>query len=159
MVASSTNQRDKKMDKEEIKQTMLSLEADQLTSAQEEYLEYVASARLDRSEPVDIDEQAQAEFAGELSEALDAAVHDHSDKIAKLKSIDFGSKSKVEEGAIVKVAGRLFVIAISTAKFSCHGTEFMGISTRAPIYEKLEGKRAGDKVTFNGKKLPIEDVA
>lgn len=147
------------MNKEDVKQTMLSLEAGQLTSAKEEYLEYVSSARLDRSEPVDLDEQAQAEFASELSEALDAVVHVHSDKIAILKNIDFGSKSQVEVGAIVKVAGRHFVIAISTTKFSCHGKQFMGISTRAPIYSVLEGKRAGDKVTLNGKELLIEEVA
>lgn len=147
------------MNKEAIKQRMLSLEADQLKSAREEYFEYVASARLNRAEPVDIDEQAQAELASDLSEAFDAAVHDHSDKIAALKLVDFGSKSKVEEGAVVKVGGRRFIVAISTARFSCHGEEFMGISTRAPIYDELEGKRAGDKITFNGRELLVEEVA
>lgn len=147
------------MNKEAIKQTMLSLEAEQLKSARHEYADYVTSARLDRSEPVDIDEQSQAELASDLSEALDATVHDHSDKIEVLKAIDFGSKSTVGEGAIVKVGGRRFVVAVSTVRFSCGGEEFMGISTRAPIYSELEGKRAGDKVIINGRELVIEEVA
>jgi hypothetical protein len=35
----------------------------------------------------------------------------------------------------------------------------MGISTMAPIFEAIEGGRAGEAVEFNGRKLVIEDVA
>jgi hypothetical protein len=147
------------MNKQTVKKTMLSLEARDLESAREKYEDYVGSARLDRSEPIEDDEQAQAELASELSEALDDTVHSYSDKIAKLSAIDFGPKSKVEEGAVVKLGGRFFVIAVSTDKFVCDGHEMMGISTQAPIYAALEGKRAGDSVSFNGKDLVIEAVA
>jgi hypothetical protein len=96
------------MNKQIVKQTMLSLETRDLESAREKYLEYVGSARLDRSEPIEDDEQAQAELASDLSEALDDTVHSHSDKIEKLAAMDFGPKSKVEEGAVVKLSGRFF---------------------------------------------------
>jgi hypothetical protein len=59
------------------------LRARDLESAIEKYLEYVGSTRLDRSEPIEDDEQAQAELASDLSEAFDDAVHSHSDKIEK----------------------------------------------------------------------------
>ena len=39
--------------------------------------------------------------------------------------MDFGPKSKVEEGAVVKLGGRFFVIAVSTGKFVCDGNEIM----------------------------------
>ena len=149
----------REMNKEIMKQTMLSLEARDLESAREKYLEYVGSARLDRSEPIEDDEQAQAELASDLSEAFDDTVHSHSDKIEKLSAMDFGPKSKVEEGAVVKLGGRFFVIAVSTGKFVCDGNEIMGISTQAPIYAELEGKRAGDAISFNGTELVIEEVA
>jgi hypothetical protein len=64
-----------------MKQTMLSLEARDLESAIEKYLEYVGSAWLDRSEPIEDDAQAQGELASDLSEAFDDTVHSHSDKI------------------------------------------------------------------------------
>jgi hypothetical protein len=64
-----------------MKQSTLSLEARDLESAIEKYLEYVGSARLDRSEPIENDEQAQGELASDLSEAFDDTVHSHSDKI------------------------------------------------------------------------------
>lgn len=49
------------MDKTIIKETMLSLEDAALEGARDEYFDYVAGARLDRSEPIENDEQAQAE--------------------------------------------------------------------------------------------------
>jgi hypothetical protein len=138
---------------------MLSLEARYLESAREKYLEYVRSDQLDRSEPIEDDEQAQAELASDLSEAFNDAVHSHSDKIKKLAAMDFRPKSRVEEGSVVKLGGRLFVIAVSTGKFMYDGNEIMGISTQAPIYAELEGKRAGDAISFNGREIVIEEVA
>jgi len=59
------------MDKNIIKETMLSLEGEALQSASETYFDYVADAGLHRSEPIESEEQAQAETASDLSEALD----------------------------------------------------------------------------------------
>jgi hypothetical protein len=73
--------------------------------------------------------------------------------------MDFAPKSKVEEGAAVKLGGRFFVIAVSTGNFVCDGNEIMGISTQAPIYAELEGERVGDAISFNGTELVIEEVA
>jgi hypothetical protein len=58
----------------------------------------VADARLDRSEPIESDEQAQAVIASVLSEALDDTLHDHTDKLDKLRGGDFGPTSAVTEG-------------------------------------------------------------
>ena len=87
------------MDKN-IKETMLSLEGAALQSAREKYFDYVADARLDRSEPIESDEQAQAEIASVLSEALDDTLHDHTDKLDKLREVNFGPKSAATEGAL-----------------------------------------------------------
>jgi hypothetical protein len=57
------------MDKKIIKETMLSLEGAVLESDRQKYFDYVAGARLDRTKPIERDEQAHAEIAGELSEA------------------------------------------------------------------------------------------
>lgn len=145
--------------KENIRETMLSLETAALHSARDNYLAYVSSARLDRTEPIENDEHAQAEIASDLAEALDDTLHDYADKLDKLRVIDFSAKSEVKEGAVVKLSGRYFVIAVSTSKFTCHGREFMGISTMAPIFKAIEGARAGETVRFNGQDFTVEDVA
>ena len=144
------------MDKQRVKQTMLELERQKFDASREAYLRFVSSARLDRSEPIENDEQAQAEFAADLSEAFDQPVHAHADKIAKLQTIDFGPKDTVEEGAIVKMMDRTFVIAVATDRFVCDGTELMGVSVEAPLFRAIEGKSAGDSCTFNGRHFVVE---
>lgn len=146
------------MDKQQVKQTMLKLEQQQFEASKEAYLGFVSSAMLDRTEPIEDDELAQAVFARDLSEAFDAPVHAHADKIEKLQRIDFGPKSAVEEGAIVKIAGRQFVVAVATDRFTCEGEELMGISAEAPLYAAIEGKQAGETCSFNGRDLKIEAV-
>ena len=145
--------------KDHIRETMLSLETAALHSARDNYLDYVSTARLDRSEPIENDEPAQAEVASDFAEALDDTLDDYADKLDKLRAIDFGPKSAVAEGAVIKLSGKYFVIAVSTSRFTCHGRELMGISTMAPIFEAIEGARAGETVQFNGRDLTVEAVA
>ena len=138
---------------------MLSLETAALQSARDHYLNYLSTARLDPTEPIENDEQAQAEVAADFAEALDDTLHDYADKLEKLRAIDFGPKSTVSEGAVVKLSGRYFVIAVSTSKFICQGRELMGISTMAPIFAAIDGARAGETVQFNGRNITVEIVA
>ena len=145
--------------KDHLRDTMLSLETAALRSARANYLNYVSTARVDRTESIENDELAQAEVASDLAEALDDTLDDYADKLDRLRLIDFGPKSTVAEGALVKLSGRYFVIAVSTSKFVCHGQELMGISTMAPIYQAIEGARAGETVQFNGRDLLVEEVA
>ena len=145
--------------KDHIRETMLSLETAALHSARDNYLDYVSTARLDRSEPIENDEQAQAEVASDFAEALDDTLDDYADKLDKLRAIDFGPKSAVAEGAVIKLSGKYFVIAVSTSRFTCHGRELMEISTMAPIFAAIEGARAGETVQFNGRDLTVEAVA
>jgi hypothetical protein len=146
------------MDKQRVKQTMLDLEQQRFNASREEYLSFVASARLDASEPIESDEQAQAVFAGALSEAFDQPVHAHADKIARLRRIDFAPKQTVGEGAIVKVMNRYFVIAVATDRFVCDGTELMGVSVEAPLFRAIEGKSAGETCAFGERHVTVELV-
>ena len=147
------------IEKERLRAAMLALEEAELAHAREAYEEYLREAKLDRTEPVESGDQAQAEAAGELAAALDHPVHDHAEKLARLQEIDFGPKQSVAEGAAITVAGRNFVVAVSTTKFTCDGIDFMGISPQAPLYAALEGLGVGDVAEFNGRALEIEAVA
>lgn len=146
------------MNKEDIRNVMVKLEARRFDCTRKAYLDYLAASRLDDDEATVIDEQAQAEFAADLSEAFDQPLHDHETKLAKLRSIDFSPRSSVSEGAVVHVLGRFFVVAVATDRFTCGDDEFMGISTEAPIYQALEGRSAGETIEFNGRSLRIDDV-
>ena len=101
------------MDKKIIKETMLSLEGAALQSAREKYFDYVADARLDRSEPIESDEQVQAEIASDLSEALDDTLHDHTDKLDKLTEL---SNAAIESRKSLSSSTRKTVASSDTAR-------------------------------------------
>ena len=121
------------IDKSHLRTTMLALTGAELTQAHKTYERFLASARLDRSEPIENDEQAQAETAADLAEAFDDREHEAQAKIAALQALDLGPKDEVAPGAAVRIGDRYLVIGVSTAEFSCQGKQFVGISQAAPI--------------------------
>ncbi len=50
------------------------------------------------------------------------------------------------------------VVAVSKPKFKFEDKNFIGISTEAPIYQCIEGKKAGDICHFNNIKFEIQEV-
>lgn len=146
------------MDKSVLKQRMIELETREFQDSMENYRAYLAEARTDPTEPVDIGDHSQAENAGELAEAFDSPVHAHERKIETIKTIDFGPKTSVEPGAVIQLGKRFFVVSVATDSFDCEGETFMGISMQAPVYLALEGMEAGDSAKVNGKTVTIERI-
>lgn len=146
------------LDKSELKKKMLSLTEDELEQALKKYELFLASAQLDRTEPIESDEQAQAETAADLAEAFDDNAHDTQEKMDRLAQIDFGPKDEVSVGAVIRMGDKHLVVAVSTAEFKCGGRPYMGISPAAPIYAALEGKRTGESCEFNGRLIQVDDV-
>jgi transcription elongation GreA/GreB family factor len=146
------------IDKTHLRDTMLALTEAELAQAQKNYERFLSSARLDRTEPIESDEQSQAEAAADLAEAFDDREHEVEAKIAALTALDFGPKDKVEPGAVVRFGERFLVISVSTAEFECQGNKFIGISPAAPIYEALEDKAQGEDCEFRGRKLHIHEL-
>ncbi len=146
------------MDKLALRDKMLELTEAEMAQANAKYESFLMDARLDRSEPIENDEQAQAETAADLAEAFDDKAHEHAVKLARLRKIDFSPKSEVGPGAVIELGNRYLVVAVSTAEFECQGKNFIGISPSAPIYPAIEGKTKGEICEFNGRELEIGAV-
>ena len=146
------------IDKNHLRNTMLALTEAELEQAHKTYERFLSAARLDRTEPIENDEQSQAETAADLAEAFDDREHQVEAKISALNVLDFGPKTEVAPGAAVRIGDRYLVIGVSTGEFSCQGQKFIGVSQAAPIYEALEGKRAGEFCEFRGRKLKVTEV-
>lgn len=146
------------MNKLAVRARMLSLSEEEFQHAKEGYAAFLMSAMLDRTEPVRRDDASMAETASDIAEAFDQPLHISAEKVDRLKAIDFGPKNCVAVGAIVKLNGRFFVVSVPTSRFECDGESFMGISTEAPIYHRMQGLRDGDKFTFGRHPFIIEQL-
>lgn len=147
------------MDKSALQQEILKIIQAELEQSAGNYKTSLGDSMVDRSEPVEIDEQSQAGQAAEIAEALGVDTRNAGDKLAYVSNIDFGSKSEVSEGAVVSVGGRNYVIAVATNAFKSGGKSYVGISSLSPLYKAMDGLEAGESFTLNGKKQKIDSVA
>ncbi len=81
------------------------------------------------------------------------------DELEILSNIDAdGEISEVAPGAVVVTDQRIFFVSVSIEQVEVNGQQIFGMSTKAPIYQALRGKVAGDKLDFNGIHYYIQDV-
>ena len=63
------------VDKEILRQTMLGLEAEQLSASKANYQQYLANAQLNQSDVRDAQDQSQTQQFGDYAELFDAPIH------------------------------------------------------------------------------------
>lgn len=85
-------------------------------------------------------------------------------EITKLKEILFRiqpekSHSKVELGSLVTTSNGIFFISIGIGAFPFEGKSVFCITPMAPVCQLLLGKKAGDQVEWQGKKIDINLVS
>jgi transcription elongation GreA/GreB family factor len=146
------------MDKYMIKQELLKKEVKHIELSIEDYNNFLTASAVKRNEVTDLDDKSHQRQDADLSATLDKAVHNHEAHLAKIRAISFEPKTKVEPGAIVSVNGRCMIVAVSKPPFKIGDRNFIGISTDAPIYAELKGKKAGDSFMFNDQKFTIEII-
>lgn len=113
---------------------------------------------LDKTEVVDDGDQSLHRASIEVSNQLEEQAHVHADHLDAIHKISFEPTDVVQPGAVVSVNGRCMIVAVSKPAFKVGDRDFLGISTQAPIYQNLKGKKAGDSFEFNGNKFTIEAV-
>lgn len=85
--------------------------------------------------------------AREMKETLSRIDQEHHSP-----SIDFGS--------VVETDQNYYYVSVPLGAINMDdGSTVMAISTDAPIYEKLKGKKPGDTFTFNDQDYKIQDVS
>ena len=64
----------------------------------------------------------------------------------------------VQYGAIVLTDKRNFLIASSVEEFKVRGEDYLGVTPKAPLVQAMMGRKAGEKISFNGIDYSIKEV-
>lgn len=67
-------------------------------------------------------------------------------------------RDRVMPGAVVRTNHGTFFISVSIEKFSSDGNDYIGISTKSPLYKAMKGKAARDSFRFNGLRYQIQEI-
>lgn len=89
-----------------------------------------------------------------LAEITDA----QQDSLGALEQLIAARHWEVMVGSVIVTDHRNFLVAATVPSFEVFGVEYTGISPEAPIFKALEGKQAGDKVTFRDITYEIKDI-
>ncbi|MES0825943.1 hypothetical protein [Ruegeria sp. SCP11] len=153
-----TAQTDPAARKKAIIDRLMSLEEQELATAQAHYDAFLKDSQLDDREGHDKDDIASSRENADLAAAFDAPVHAHHAKIDVIENTDFSVTDTVQPGAVVKFNNRRFVVCVSTTRFDVDGKTYMGISTQSPIYLAMVGLQEGDVFTHNGTEFEVQEV-
>ncbi|MCH5598905.1 hypothetical protein [Niabella ginsengisoli] len=146
------------MDKNLIKQELLKKRKKHIKESNESHYNFLSGSDVSLEEVIDLDDRSHQSESADISQRLESTVHNHEQHLATIEAISFEPKTTVEPGAIVSVNGRCMIVAVSKPPFKIGDRNFIGISTDAPIYKEMKGKKAGDSFTFNNQKFTIEIV-
>lgn len=153
-----TTETDRAARKKAVIDRLMSLEAQELATAQAHYDAYLKDAQLDDREVHDKDDIVASRENADLAAAFDAPVHAHHAKIDVIENTDFSLMDTVQPGAVIKFNNRRFVVCVSTTRFDVDGGTYMGISTQSPIYLAMVGLKQGDVFTHNGVEFEVEEI-
>jgi phage terminase small subunit len=146
------------IDKQKVKEVMLRLESKFVEKANINYSEFLEDNQLDGEIAESVDDHSHIVENEEIAHTLERQIFIHQQHIAQLESIDFSSKTHVDLGAVIKINGKYFVVAVAEPKFDFEGKAFIGISVEAPFYAAMRGLKVGSTFTFNNTVFTIEAI-
>lgn len=146
------------MDKRKLKKFLITNEYHKIENNEVRLLEFVKGTMLNRNDVIDQDDQSHHRQEEEVREELHDQVHVHHDHLKEIEALSFVTSHVVEPGAVIKVNDSYMVIATADGNFKFDGKDFISISTKAPLYQCLRGKKKGDMCSFNNFNFIIEEI-
>lgn len=148
----------KKHIRKDVIQHLIQLKQDEINALKESEQIYTESADLDEESSLELDDFAQQSQSTDSARNLQIRINQATEDLNNFKVLRPELIDEITEGNVVLTDKVNFVIGLSFKDFEWENKKFVGISTQAPIFEALVGKRAGDKIEFNGIKYTIEEI-
>lgn len=110
-------------------------------------------------EEYDSTEQSIKSALIEEAEALGDELQFVTDELQELEKIKVNmNPTSVVPGAVVATNHGDFFVSVSIEGFKVGKSSFFGLSRKAPLYQKMKGKRSGDKFRFGKLEYVIKDI-
>jgi len=101
-------------------------------------------------------DESGTEVVDRLATQLNLAEEEY-DRL-NLMRVENRTHDHVALGSIVKTDKRIFYPSVSIERFETDGQTLYGISEKAPLYQAMKGKRAGETFRYRDEEYKILDV-
>lgn len=148
----------KKHIRKEIIDHLIELKRNEIKKLEESRKIYAESADLDEESSLELDDFSQQNQSTDAARSLQLRIDQEKDLLNQFINLRPELVPEITEGNVVFTDKVNFVIGLAFKDFEWEGKRFVGISTSAPIFEALAGKRKDDTLTFNGIDYTIEEI-
>ena len=148
----------KKHIRKEVIAHLIELKSQEIKALEDSHQIFADGADLDEESSLELDDFAQQSQSTDSARSLQIRINQAKENLEAFKNVRPELVDEITEGNVVFTDQVNFVIGLAFNDFEWDNKKFVGISTQAPIFEALVGKREGDKVEFNGIKYTIEEI-
>lgn len=118
----------------------------------------LSGADLDEDDTRDLDDFARQDTLSEMNKRLENQLNDAKVYLEILDGLDISAKETVAPGAVVETDKFNFFISVPNNGIEFNEKRYVGMSTDAPIYQFLKGKKEGETVKFGKQEYTIKAV-
>jgi hypothetical protein len=147
-----------KVDKLQLQKTMLNMYETIINDLKEELKVKETLAHIDEDNTLDPEDYSNQTVSKEMKMLLQKQLDKSQFDFEKVKNMDFSEKSEAVVGALVTTDMFNFILGVATTPFLFGNMQIVGVSTEAPIFSSLLGRKEGDSFQFTGHQYNINYV-
>lgn len=147
-----------KVDKLQLQKTMLNMYETIINDLKEELKVKETLANIDEDNTLDPEDYSNQTVSKEMKMLLQKQLDKAQFDFEKVKNMDFSEKSEAVVGALVTTDMFNFILGVATTPFLFGNLQIVGVSTEAPIFSSLLGRKEGDSFQFTGHQYNINYV-
>ncbi|MBF0598251.1 hypothetical protein [Faecalibacter rhinopitheci] len=144
--------------RKEVKDHLISLKEKEIKALEDSHKIYSDGADLDEETSLKMDDFAQQNQSTESARSLQVRIEQAKENLEAFRTVRPELINEITEGNVVFTDRVNFVIGLAFKEFEWGNKKFIGISTQAPIFQAIVGKRKGDTIEFNGITYTVEDI-
>lgn len=148
----------KKHIRKEVIAHLIELKTNEIEALEDSHKIFAEGADLDEESSLELDDFAQQNRSTDSARNLQARINQAKENLEAFKNVRPELIDEITVGNVVFTDKVNFVIGLAFKDFEWENKKFVGISTDAPIFKVLLGKREGDQVEFNGIIYTIEEI-
>lgn len=152
------NKTERNMNKKEIKAHLIAKQEELLKNLEAVHQNLANASDLDEDDVIDTEDLSHQGEWQEAAHTVSARIMIAKHQLSQLKALHDDASSEICPGALVSISGKYYLVGVAFPKQVLHNTSIVGISTEAPLYQSIKGKKAGDTINWNGKNVLMESV-
>lgn len=148
----------KEYHRDEIRKHLIHLKEEEIRNLEQAAGIFSGDADLDEEAVIDADDLSHQSQSTEAAQNVYVQLEEARQQLDAFRKMHPEDGRVITDGSIIITNQVNMVVGLSFKDFEWKGARFVGISTKAPVFSALAGKRTGDSFRFKDIEYVIEQI-